>query len=601
MEKTPDSDDHSNDGKKTTGGGTGSYHGESLFAVPPERPKQPIRQGMIFERIVQHDVGPGAPSESKPSEDSGEKEKDSKDKKKQSQWPSPYIPRVPLSKGPAIIEMPKSVQESAEVTDNKTEEDTIPTVEAAPGQVPTTTTGEHATLSQPTGVTGHEATRRVTDDNWSEWSQSMRPEPLAVLKRRIPGFPGPVAKDALSSIHTPNLAAQPTTPTEAVQASAVVSHEQPLPVSGEHSFEQPQESLFDSPLGPAPPEVHNTGNVPPHAMTTEKMPPGNLPPTPNDPHFFNSDPTPHFANTALNPNVGPLPPATIGNQAPETWVIEKGSGWGPALAVGLVERHYRRKEDKKLRKQNDKLAKQQTVNQESQQRMERAQNEMNTRVREQQQTMRHQVQQERLGGVAAPFGVVASPNSAPNINYAGTPNRLPVEQRPAQPAPIQEAIPQPDAQTVEQAADYATEQPARVVQDAWRRYRVDKHNREIVSTEGHGQAFREERQQEVLPDRTTAIPTQRRSTHAAGAAPTLGAFAAFGHAHPQPVQQVQPGQSTLPSGMTTPSLPQGMPTRADAQHQLPATDKAPSHSVPGVWFWVMLGIIIAAFFAAALI
>jgi hypothetical protein len=621
MEKTPDSDDYSEDSTKTTGTGTGSYHGEQFYTPPPERPKQPLRQGMIFERMVHHDVGPGAPSETKPSgksetDSSDEKEKkESKDKKKQPQWPTPYIPRVPLTEGHAVAGMPKSTKESAEsaktTDDSETDTnhtDVTPEAEVATSQeVPVAI--EHATDAQPPKETGQEASRRVTDDNWSEWSAKMKPKPSEVLKRRIPGFPGPVAKAELPAIHTPDYAASTHAHTEA-SVSTAISHDGQLTLSGhEHPFEQPQETLFDTPLGPLPPEAHDTANTMPPTPDTGNTPifPGNLPPSPNNPHFFNSDATPHFEHTALNPNVGSTPPAHIGNQAPETRIIEKGSGWGPALAVGLIERHFRRKEDKKLRKQNDKLFKLQTVNQESQQRMERAQNDINARMREQQQEIRRQPRPERIGGVPIPFGAIASPNSVPNANtypVAG-PNR-PAAERFAHPVVAQEVKPQPaEAQTVEQAPDgiFGAEQPARIVQDAWRRYKVGKDNREMTPAEGFGQAFHEERKQEVLPDRTTATPPppRQRSAYVAGAAPALGAFAAFGQAKPQPTYQPQPGQATLPSGMTTPSLPQGIPMQADPQHRLPATDKATSNSVPGVWFWVMLGIIIAAFFAAALI
>jgi hypothetical protein len=65
-----------------------------------------------------------------------------------------------------------------------------------------------------------------------------------------------------------------------------------------------------------------------------------------------------------------------------------------------------------------------------------------------------------------------------------------------------------------------------------------------------------------------------------------------------PYSQVSSGQGSLPSGMTTPGLPPGMPTHVDPQHQLPSHTKK-SDIVPGPVFWVMLIVILAAFFAAA--
>jgi len=52
--------------------------------------------------------------------------------------------------------------------------------------------------------------------------------------------------------------------------------------------------------------------------------------------------------------------------------------------------------------------------------------------------------------------------------------------------------------------------------------------------------------------------------------------------------------------MTSPTLPQGPLSRGDAQHQLPAVTRTKS-GVPGPLFWIMVVVIIAAFFAAALI
>ncbi len=119
----------------------------------------------------------------------------------------------------------------------------------------------------------------------------------------------------------------------------------------------------------------------------------------------------------------------------------------------------------------------------------------------------------------------------------------------------------------------------------WLNMNVNKRGEVVNSTQEFGQGFHQERRQEVQRDR-------------------LGDSAAAGAVSLMGVQQDQHApiryDSSLPSGMTTPALPQGMPTHIDPQHQLTSDNKKTS-SVPGPVFWIMLAIIVAAFFAAAFI
>lgn len=149
----------------------------------------------------------------------------------------------------------------------------------------------------------------------------------------------------------------------------------------------------------------------------------------------------------------------------------------------------------------------------------------------------------------------------------------------------------------------------RIVQDTWYRSVVDRHGRVRHDAMQYGEGFRQEQQKEAIQDRTAATATP-------GA--TLGAGAGFGATQsvgqmgggggPQAPYGAQPSapvsmpyqNNQLPSGMTAPTLQQGQPIHIDPQHQLRAHAET-KKTVSGVAFWVMLAVIIAAFFVAALI
>jgi hypothetical protein len=127
-----------------------------------------------------------------------------------------------------------------------------------------------------------------------------------------------------------------------------------------------------------------------------------------------------------------------------------------------------------------------------------------------------------------------------------------------------------------------------VERSAWHNV-VTKNGRPIEGQQ-YGRGF-EMARKEVVPDR----PADRMAAGTAAVGATL---------HATPSQQYsQPSYPTAPpNGMTTPVLPPGMPTHIDPQHQLATQNKKKSDSpIPGPVFWIMLLVIMAAFFAAALI
>ncbi|HEX8763351.1 MAG TPA: hypothetical protein VF733_06380 [Candidatus Saccharimonadales bacterium] len=146
------------------------------------------------------------------------------------------------------------------------------------------------------------------------------------------------------------------------------------------------------------------------------------------------------------------------------------------------------------------------------------------------------------------------------------------------------------AEQQELAAQAAADQDIKQVDNKWFRTDIRRSTGEVVSdSRDYGEGFQRERQQEIIRSRLGS------SKAAAGMVGLMGAQQ--GQYNSTDSQQPY---STLGSGMTTPGLPQGMPTHIDPQHQL-AADNKKSSIIPGPAFWIMLIIIIAAFFAAALI
>ena len=91
----------------------------------------------------------------------------------------------------------------------------------------------------------------------------------------------------------------------------------------------------------------------------------------------------------------------------------------------------------------------------------------------------------------------------------------------------------------------------------------------------------------------TQSDAKAQSQHAGASGSQGAAFGMSGASGP-----VYPG--ALPSGMTNPTLQQGQPTHVDPQHQLEASNQ-PTTNMTNPWFWIMLLLIIAAFFTAALV
>jgi hypothetical protein len=179
--------------------------------------------------------------------------------------------------------------------------------------------------------------------------------------------------------------------------------------------------------------------------------------------------------------------------------------------------------------------------------------------------------------------------------YENTNRPVVTEQRPLPPitAPEQRKPAQP---VQEQAPDDTMQQAnerLRFVTDAWLSHAVDNKNREVQGVIERGAAYYDERKQEIIRDATAdAIAKSRRA--GSSAVSVMGVIAI--QSGPGVYQQYE---GSLPSGLTSPALPAGQPS-ADPQHQLAAHNPMRSN-VGNPWFWLMLALIVAAFFTAALI
>ncbi|HEY5667803.1 MAG TPA: hypothetical protein VIR03_01425, partial [Candidatus Saccharimonadales bacterium] len=132
-----------------------------------------------------------------------------------------------------------------------------------------------------------------------------------------------------------------------------------------------------------------------------------------------------------------------------------------------------------------------------------------------------------------------------------------------------------------------------VEHSAWHNIVVDEHGHEVAGAIRYGEGFQRERQQEIIPDRIAASGSVPAGN---GSADSSGMIAAGSPMQDQYGNPLHPG--VLPGGTTHQSLPQGV--HADTNHRLPASAKQPS-SLTNPWFWVMLALIVVAFFTAALV
>lgn len=224
----------------------------------------------------------------------------------------------------------------------------------------------------------------------------------------------------------------------------------------------------------------------------------------------------------------------------------------------------------------------------------RAQATTTEHIRELHTEQHHQVhEQQRLRDIQERFGAQPLMYGSERVQSVPTfaaerPVSAPEQHR------MPEATPEgrPVAElTAEEALQQAQEQQerTRTVKSTWYETKVNAVTGQEVEGVIHGKGYHEERQQEIMRDRTGDATTDP-------VAASMGSYAVQAQGMPQ-----YGTVPSLPSGMTSPALPPGIPTHVDAQHQLKAGDGTMRSNVTNPWFWLMLGLILAAFFTAALI
>jgi len=361
------------------------------------------------------------------------------------------------------------------------------------------------------------------------------------------------------------------------------------------------------PTGPVNPNQHNAPNVPPQGPGNGGNTPPPLPPIHGgpsaSPNFgpYNPNVPPAMYNTYAAPaNNGPQYNQMPTNAQPQSFE-GNNSNVDPLARLGVVASWLRTGKERKNRiKEVGRVEKATTANfadvRAQQLRANRTQEDQARDIRQMQQ---QNVAQERSSAPAMPFAeqsrAVPSQHTEATQFVPVNPNAQPALQRPERPAP---------ALTPEQQQLQNPEQPLelqpnqRIEHSAWHDIVVDQHGEAVNDAIQYGEGFKRERQQEAIRDRMGDNGATSTSAVGVGGGVAAGggqASQAQGYYGPAPTPQY----SSLPSGMTSPGLPQGAPTHVDPQHQLPA--HATKSAVPGPVFWLMLAVILAAFFAAAFI
>jgi hypothetical protein len=490
-----------------------------------------------------------------------------------------------------------------------------------------------------------EATEEAADETSSEESgEAERAELRETLVNHVDEGENPA-----DDTHAPRTASTPRAysssllpfPPIASNEAAAASRPQ-NEYAGTHRAEEdredrPDDSFVQAAVPVAPPNVYplstqpetTTGsaqeqadddNVPaPHQPVAAG---GGLPPVPpaHQPAFAANQPPDNpnyaFANQYTHPggpmaaqyNMAPNSPNAMPNAAPvmpiehplQTYNRDPGARQAAAiLGVGLWAEHRgRKKADRRLEKADqhtEKLVEQQGEAMAiSQRQMQERQRQMvDEQERQAAEMQRMRMSQERFTAPPAERFVQPQPiESAPNAGpvFMRGPETQPVFPPLEQPKNAERPpIPAPNAEQQAEAEQVFQLDPhQRVEHSAWHNIVVDERGHEVAGAIQYGEGFQRERQQEVIRDRMGDSSGQ-----------STGSGAASGQYQQDQFGPTYPG--ALPSGMTNPTLPQGKPTHVDPQHQLEPHNSRPTSEFANPWLWIMIVLIIAAFFTAALV
>lgn len=609
---------------------------ESMFVDPrrEEAPRAPIRtplEGVIHIRPSQEAPAPdpqiheAAALHMQQQLEAADADKDKKDKRRADDYYLPPTPTQPEDNAPAapLAEEATAGQPEAEEPDVATEQDYRAPEQSA------YFSDQNPAAEQPEPV----REEPLVDGVQRAWYYTP-PQPLGTEHEVAP------LADVNESPVQPAPPAeywQSTTPEEAAQQPLYAAEAQPAQYQPEASVEPVEEAAesaawhYDAEQQPPAEPVDYQEQPAPYAAayeTVEDIDPAaaNAPfgartqPRPAAyQHYAMAGGMPPFGGGPNNPNTPNTPPSgpdgfngAPGSSDPYNQYPAASTAGAPSarlerllrnerqhshrgLALGIVgglllEHHFAKSRDKKLSERIDKLQKE---NNQAQEQTYWANQEVQTTqqaLRTEQQRSQEEIAKTRadvsgspLFASAAAAGLAVAPNMAPR------PAQQPERGSAAAPQTVEQqpgANPNQQPEYVDQQGNPIHLRPGeRVKQSAWHTY-VEKDGHVVEDAIDYGQGFRQEQQQE-------RGHVQQLDNNQAGAqqGPVYGPMAQTGM-----YGAVNP---SLPSGMTTPSLPAGQPTHADAQHQLPEhtkSGKQVASNLANPWFWLMLGLIFAAFF-----
>lgn len=551
--------------------GTAAIHHAPLEHVvaPPafEHPAPPMvrlpnLEGTLFDRSSEESE-PEEPAKTSKSEteDDEDDEDDGKERPARNRKRAPVTQQPPVAPQPSAELLMSLVQTQESAQSEATSPEASPEVQAAAEQA--------------------EAIAMPMEQERSE---------LEAAEQQVPHGSQPTAEQlqAASEYNSWSDESQPVIQQHVQPAAA---HSQVVPQPSAHSSSE----HADTP--PPPPAAPGSGGQPP-------MPPINRPPESAD---FNNYAVPNMPvgngynyNQYDRASASPAPRQEVQPQYDNNRAVD-----GFARLMGVGNFIGNRRTRNRLGKQIEQNQRETTANfadvQAQQLRMGEQQRQQAKALEQLRQTA---PSAERTPLPVAPFSPVEqAPTSAARTEYVPTPTYasqanpnmgptrltesrpmppLPPIERPNEAKPAAAELTEQQMNTEEQAAQAAE---SRTVRSSWHEAVVDKHGKIIEGAKEYGQGFRQSRR-EVIRDR-------------ASDAASIATTAMAGIQQQQGNAPIVQYPGTLPSGMTSPTLPQGMPTHADPQHQLPPASK--QSGAPGPIFWVMLAVIVAAFFAAALI
>jgi hypothetical protein len=367
----------------------------------------------------------------------------------------------------------------------------------------------------------------------------------------------PAAESVVLEAAEQTVASAPTEQPPAPEVHASIpANPNPNVIPPNHNVVPPQ-----PPTPNAPPQPPAGGNLPPNRFYGNASPP---------PPFHNVNNTNGAPNTPPTPNFNVQPgPTPIIIEREHTVERQGGELWGKLAMVGLLLEHRGRKGA------DSKLEKQIVENQEE----IVAMGESSARQAEMLRNQRRQATITEQRTTQLEKNATVQQRAAEAVGAGIRPPEV------IRPTTTAERPPTPHTEVAEEVAiEPGSVEPGKVLRaDAWRNtvMRHDSAGREVVDTSvEYGQAYRQERNAETAATQVAHSDAQLpggASTHypttTSASAPLPGGF-----------------NPSLPSGMSTPSLPGGA-TYQDPEHLLPAPRHRGRDAATTAFLWILVALV----------